>query len=62
MNKIGNYELMASIDPQHMTEKIQEKIALGWQPFGAPFSAGNLFYQAIVRDTALGRLELEEIR
>ena len=48
MSRIAEYNMITASDSKQLADKVNEKIAEGWQPYGDPFSYAGQLLQAVV--------------
>ncbi len=48
INRFVEYDILSASDSKQLADKVNEKIAEGWQPYGDPFSHAEQLLQAVV--------------
>ena len=51
MSRIAQYDIITAGDSKSLADKVNEKIADGWKPFGNPFPHAGHLLQALVLTT-----------
>lgn len=49
MSDDNTYELVSAPYPAELADAVSARLAEGWKLFGAPFTNGEDFFQAVVR-------------
>ena len=49
MSDENTYEMVSAPYPAELSDAVSARIAEGWKLFGAPFTNGQEFFQAVVR-------------
>jgi hypothetical protein len=49
MSDENTYDLISAPYPAELADTVNARIAEGWKLFGAPFTNGGEFFQAVVR-------------
>ena len=52
MSKIIHYDILAGGDSKQLAARVNDKIAAGWQPLGAPCTHAKQLLQAVVTTAA----------
>ena len=52
MSRIIHYDILAGVDSKQLAARVNDKIAAGWEPLGAPFTHAKQLLQAMVTTAA----------